>query len=146
METYKNHDKHPMKLLVESKRTIYHINMTPVSTAKRMLEEIKGYCNNASELFWEEGFSFLFFGEANFFNPLFPELEREALKDWNQSWRLMRSPCSWASVYLCERIQNNFSSPVNPRECKKKKHFEYKNNSNEKNIAYQLHHLRKYAI
>lgn len=133
MKPYGNHDRHPMRLLVDSKRTIYHIHMSPVWTAKKMFEEIKGYWKHASELFWEWVLSFLFFGEANFFNPFFSELEIDALKDWNKSWRLIRSPCSWASVYLYERIQNNFTSPVNPRKCKTF-HFEYKVGSNEKTI------------
>lgn len=62
----------------------------------------KGYWMNASLLFSDSFLSFLFLS-GDFFNLHVPFLlywMTMVLKDWNQSWRLIRSPCSWARVYL----------------------------------------------
>lgn len=73
-------------------------------------EKYKGYWIEAS--FWSADplISFLFFDKGVCFDfcfLLFVFWRTIVLKDWNQSWRLIRSPCSWASEYLQKKKNVN---------------------------------------
>lgn len=73
-------------------------------------EKAIGYWIDASLLFSDSFMSFLFFGSGDCFDLGFPFLlgrRTIVLKDWNQSWRLIRSPCSWARVYLKQQRNTN---------------------------------------
>lgn len=63
----------------------------------------KGYCIAASLVLFDSSTPFFFLGVEDFFVLLLALVDgftRIALKEWNQSWTLMISPCSWARMYL----------------------------------------------
>lgn len=76
---------------------------------------LRGYCIEASLLFWCSLDSFRFFGDGDDFNLFLGcggGWEIIALKEWYHSWRLMRSPCSWAREYLHKQIKALILSPT----------------------------------
>ena len=96
---------HPAVMHAKKEKKINkYIYIHCINLLKINLEECytKGYCMQASLWFSDSFMSFLFFGNGDCLDFLLLLLGQSTtdLNDWYQSWRLIRSPCSWASLYL----------------------------------------------